>query len=314
MPKTAQDFTHFYHQKVITMRIIRTCESLREQIAALRSAGKSIGLVPTMGALHDGHLSLVRRSLERADITVVSIFVNPTQFAPTEDFDRYPRTLEQDVQLLERLEHDFDALRSNDVLTSDRVLVFAPSASEMYPPGFCTYVETQGVALPLEGDSRPTHFRGVATVVLKLFLLTRADFAFFGQKDFQQVQVVRQFVRDLDVPVEIVMCPIHREPDGLAQSSRNRYLSPEERQRALVLVQSLKLARGMIENGCRDTALIRETVRNTLEIHPSNRVDYVAIVHPDSLAEQGPTLTLPVAVLLAVRVGATRLIDNLLVE
>lgn len=282
-------------------QLIHDCATLRSLVQSLHRQGKTVGLCPTMGALHEGHLSLVRESLKRADVTVVSIFVNPTQFAPNEDFDKYPRTLEKDLELLETVNQ------------GGNVVAFSPSAEEMYPSEFHTYVDVAGVAKPLEGAFRPIHFRGVATVVLKLFLMTQADFAFFGQKDFQQVQVIRQFVRDLNVPIEIVMCPIIREADGLARSSRNRYLDPDARQRALVLCQSLKIARGMLENGCRDRDLIREEIRKTIEIHPSHKIDYIAVVNPDTLLEQGPELTLPVAILLAVKIGETRLIDNILV-
>lgn len=264
-----------------------------------RRDGKQVGLVPTMGALHEGHLSLARQSLEKCDITVVSIFVNPTQFGPSEDFAEYPRTLETDAALLAELEKS----------QGGKIIVFAPSAEEMYPSGFSTCVEIGGVALPLEGERRPGHFAGVATVVLKLFNMARADMAFFGQKDFQQVAVIRQMVRELNVPTEIVTCPIIREADGLAMSSRNRYLSSAGRERALVLTKSLEMAESLILAGERRAAVIRDEMLAILTADAENVVDYVTLADPETLAPV-VEITGAVVILLAVRVDGTRLIDN----
>ena len=211
-------------------RIVKTIADLRAAVAAARREGKKIGLVPTMGALHEGHLSLVRASQEECGFTVVTIYVNPSQFGPGEDYRRYPRTLEKDV---ERLAGAAD-------------LVFAPADEEVYPSGHGTWVDVGAAAEPLEGQCRPGHFRGVATVVLKLFHMSGADLAYFGQKDYQQALVIRRMVEDLNVPVALRVCPIVREPDGLAMSSRNVYLSAEARQRAIILWKSLRLAQDMV--------------------------------------------------------------------
>lgn len=288
-------------ERKMAVKVFNHTTDLKNWVGGMRTAGKSIGLVPTMGALHAGHLSLVQNSLKNTDGTVVSIFVNPTQFGPQEDFEKYPRTLEKDLALLE------------SVAGEKEIVVFAPSAAEMYPVGFDTFVEVGGAAKPLEGESRPGHFRGVATVVLKLFLLTQCNRAFFGQKDFQQVQVIRQFVRDLNVPVEVVTCPIVRESDGVAMSSRNRYLSAEGRKRALVLSQSLQQARQLLQQGCRDVSVLEAVMRKILESHPNHQVDYIAVVHPETLSPQSEKIVFPMAILLAVRVDETRLIDNLLI-
>ena len=214
-----------------TMRVIQSPSQIRQAIVQLRREGRRVGLVPTMGALHEGHLSLVRIARQRAETVVATIFVNPTQFGPHEDLGKYPRSLDPDLQAL-------SAAGCN--------LVFVPSASDMYPPGFSTYVDPPAVAQPLEGACRPGHFRGVTTVVLKLFNLIPADFACFGQKDYQQLIVIRRMVEDLALPIEIVACPTVREPDGLAMSSRNRYLSPAERQQALALSRALESRRGSL--------------------------------------------------------------------
>ncbi|MDO4569945.1 MAG: pantoate--beta-alanine ligase [Planctomycetia bacterium] len=282
----------------MTPKVFSSRRELKQWTAQCRTNALKIGLVPTMGALHEGHLSLVDAALKKCDCAIVSIFVNPTQFAPNEDFDKYPRTLESD---LARLAH----LNSNA-----NIVVFAPSPAEMYPEGFDTYVVTGGVALPLEGVARPTHFRGVATVVLKLFLLSSADCAFFGQKDFQQARVIEQMVRDLDVPIEIVVCPIVRESSGLALSSRNQYLSPDAKKNAATLFQSLQGAEREIRAGERSCSAIKQNIQSIIESVPQQTVEYIKLVHPETLEEQSETLTLPVAVLLAVRAGATRLIDN----
>lgn len=268
--------------------------SLRETLAAVRRQGKRIGLVPTMGALHEGHFSLVRTCRSECDFTVVSIFVNPSQFGPSEDFGKYPRTLEADLKGLASVGAD---------------AVFAPASDAMYGPGYATWVEVGAVAEPLEGQCRPGHFRGVATIVLKLFNLIGADVAYFGQKDYQQTLVVKQIVRDLDVPIEIRVCPTVREPDGLAMSSRNRYLSPAARERALVLWKSLCLARDLIGQGCRDAKTVIDRMRALIFTAKPDAIEYVAIADPDIL-QPVTTIDRPVVVLLAVRIDGTRLIDN----
>ena len=220
-------------------RVLTTVAEIRAALLPYRRAGKRIGLVPTMGALHEGHLSLVRASKAECDLTVVWIYVNPSQFGPHEDLAKYPRTLQADLEKLAACDTEF---------------VMAPGDAEVYRPGHATWVEVGAVAEPLEGRCRPGHFRGVATIVLKLLNMIQPDVAYFGQKDYQQAAVIRRMVADLDVPVEIRVCPIVREPDGLAMSSRNVYLSPDARQRATVLWQSLELARQLVARGERDAA------------------------------------------------------------
>ncbi|MEX2245983.1 MAG: pantoate--beta-alanine ligase [Dehalococcoidia bacterium] len=276
------------------MRVLRTGSDFRSW---RQSIAGSLGLVPTMGYLHDGHLSLVRAARRANDIVAASIFVNPAQFGPDEDLARYPRDEASDLALLDR--EGVDA-------------VFAPSADEMYPQGFATYVNVEGLTARLEGASRPTHFRGVTTVVLKLLEIVQPQRAYFGQKDAQQLAVVRRMVGDLNVPVEIVGMPIVREPDGLAMSSRNAYLSLDERQAALVISRSVTLAQRTYAHGERDAETIRARMRDLIGAEPLASVDYVSIAHPDTLDEltriEGRAL-----VSLAVRIGATRLIDNTLV-
>jgi pantoate--beta-alanine ligase len=252
-----------------------------------------------MGALHDGHLSLVKIANEQCDTTIVSIFVNPTQFGPNEDFARYPRTLENDLQLLESV---------------GSPAVFVPSTDEMYPAGFDTSIHVGNVSLPFEGTVRPAHFNGVATVVLKLFLASQADVAVFGQKDYQQLCVIKKMTADLNVPIEIVMGATIREPDGLAMSSRNRYLSESERRRATVLSQSLAEAERMIviEN-IRSAETIRHTIQDKILSAGGMTIDYIAIADPLTLQEL-TTLDTAAVILLAVRLGSTRLIDNVLVS
>ena len=280
------------------MEVVRTVEWMKEASAGLRQEGRRIGLVPTMGALHEGHLSLVRAAREQTEAVVVSIFVNPTQFGPQEDLQRYPRNLERDQQLLENERVDF---------------LFAPPVEEMYPDGFTTYVTVQRLSEKLCGRSRPGHFRGVATVVLKLFEVVEPHVAFFGQKDAQQSVILRRMVRDLSLPVEIVVCPIVREPDGLALSSRNLLLSPEKRRAALVLSQSLASARQKIEAGERRAEPLLAEMRNLILRESRARVDYIEMVDLETLeaklAVAGPTL-----IALAVWFGSTRLIDNMIVE
>ncbi len=275
-------------------RVVTTREALRQAVAAARAAGRSIGFVPTMGALHAGHLSLVQASRHEQRYTVVSIFVNPTQFAPGEDFDRYPRPLDADLAKLAEQQVD---------------LVFAPPTTEIYQPGSGFFVEVGAVGEPLEGRCRPGHFRGVATVVLKLFNLVAADVAYFGRKDYQQTLVVRRMAADFDLPIEVRVCPTVREADGLAMSSRNVYLSPTERQQALVLSGSLRLARQLVEQGERDAYVVLEQMQAMFAAQPEVRVEYIALADGDTLAESAQIDRRTVA-LIAARVGKTRLIDN----
>lgn len=279
--------------------LIHDPKSLHEQISVSKKQGNRVGLVPTMGALHEGHLNLVRRSLSECDETVVSIFVNPTQFAPNEDFEKYPRTLDHDCKLLERL---------------GKVTVFAPAVNDIYPERFNTYVEIGGVTEQLEGASRPTHFRGVATVVLKLFMISGADVGYFGQKDLQQCVVIQKMATDLNLPVEIKVCPTVRESDGLAMSSRNKYLSPTERQEALVLVQSLELAKRRYRMGQKCTEIIKLEMSDLIQSVSSAKIDYIAFVDPETFAKRDKIVSPQTAVLLAVRIGNTRLIDNTVIE
>jgi pantoate--beta-alanine ligase len=247
-----------------------------------------------MGALHEGHLSLVAHSQEACDFTLVTIFVNPTQFGANEDFSRYPRTLPRDLEQLR--ERDVD-------------LVFAPDATEMYAKGFSTYVEPPAVSRRWEGECRPGHFRGVATIVLKLFLQAQADLALFGAKDFQQARVIQRMSLDLDIPTEVRVCPTIREPDGLAMSSRNRYLSAEERARALALSQGLMTAEAMVAQGERDAGKLVAAIRERLAAAAITDIDYVAVVDPDTL-EPIRQVAGSARALIAARVGSTRLIDN----
>ncbi len=279
-------------------RLVTQVAELREQLAPLRRQGKRIGFVPTMGALHQGHLSLVRTSKEECDLTVVSIYVNPTQFGPKEDFARYPRTMEADMEALARLGAE---------------VVFAPTDDQMYPPGFSTWVEVHSVAEPLEGACRPGHFRGVATVVLKLFNMVQPHVAYFGQKDYQQVLVIRRMVADLNVPVQLRMCPTVREADGLAMSSRNKYLSSEGRKHAVVLWKSLQRAGELVAQGCRNPQEIIEQMRQLILSVPGATIDYIALVDPDTLEPVTEVVGRTLAAL-AVRIEGTRLIDNHLLE
>lgn len=277
------------------MRQVTTASELRSIIGQARQAGQRIGFVPTMGALHEGHASLIRAARRETDFVVVSIFVNPTQFGPNEDYQRYPRTPQADTQLCLREGVD---------------LIFAPTAEEMYPPGYCTWVEVTGLQDVLCGRSRPGHFRGVATVVLKLFHLVQPDVAYFGQKDAQQARIIRQLVRDLNVPVEIRVCPIVREPDGLAMSSRNAYLSPEQRRQATVLYRALCAAKELVEQGERHAEHVRQHMVRLIEATPGAVLDYAEIVDPETL-QPVREIQQPVLAALAVRIGPARLIDNM---
>jgi pantoate--beta-alanine ligase len=280
------------------MELIHTVAWMKQIAAAARRGDRILGLVPTMGALHEGHLSLVREAKRQCSPVVVSIFVNPKQFGPSEDFQKYPRTLDADRAALEKLGVDY---------------TFAPPPEEIYPPGFRTAVNVEGLSEKLEGRSRPGHFRGVTTVVLKLFEIVQPRFAFFGRKDAQQARIIRQMVRDLDTGTEIVVCPIMRELDGLALSSRNAYLSASDRRAATILYRSLDSARREIAAGECDVVRLLAIIRGTIAAESGVSLDYAEIVDADSL---DPVLALRKTcyVLLAARVGKTRLIDNALIE
>jgi len=278
------------------MKFVSSVQETRAAVRAARNAGKRIGLVPTMGALHAGHISLVRAAKSRSDFVAVSLFVNPTQFGPSEDFTRYPRTLEADRQKLEA--------EGVDVL-------FAPPTEEMYPPGASTFVNVDEISDRLDGHSRPGHFRGVATIVAKLFHIFDPDVAVFGQKDAAQVATIRRMVRDLIFPVEIVVAPIVREPDGLALSSRNTYLSVEERKQARMLSRALVEIEANYKAGEKSAAKLIEAAQKLFASEPRVRVDYIEIADPEtlepmSLARSGTLVAI------AAFVGSTRLIDNTL--
>jgi len=280
------------------MKVLSSPEEIFAQLDFARRQGKRIGLVPTMGALHDGHLSLVREAKRECEIAVTTIFVNPSQFGPNEDFAKYPRTLDSDLEKLVSVGCDF---------------VFVPSKDHMYPPGHSTFVEPPAVATNWEGAIRPGHFRGVATIVMKLFHMLPAHVAYFGRKDYQQVAVISAMVRDLNVPILIKPCETIREPDGLAMSSRNRYLSATERVRALGLWHALSQAQSMIDNGQRNVGKIEAAMNDVLNDAPVDSIDYAAIVDPDTM-EQRSDLDSPAVAIIAARVGTTRLIDNSLLR
>lgn len=276
------------------MEVVSSVDEMRAIAAKAHSEGKQIGLVPTMGALHAGHLSLIARAKQECGFVAVSIFVNPTQFGPKEDYHRYPRSLETDSHKCENVGVD---------------VVFAPLAVEMYPGGFDTWVEVKGPAEVLEGQSRPGHFQGVATVCTKLFNIVDADRVYFGKKDHQQLTVIKKMVSDLNMNVEVVPVETMRERDGLALSSRNSYLDKREREAALVLSQSLDTARKVYESGERNAKAIQTRVWNLIAAEPLAQVEYVAVVDAETLTPV-ETIEKPVVVLLAVRIGSTRLIDN----
>jgi pantoate--beta-alanine ligase len=274
--------------------VATTAGDLRREVAEARRQRLTVGFVPTMGALHEGHASLIRAARARNDYVVVSVFVNPTQFGPKEDLSRYPRPFADDVRLC--------AANGVD-------LIYHPTPEEIYPAGYRTYVEVTGIQDVLEGAARPGHFRGVATVVLKLFNQVRPDRAYFGQKDGQQVRVIQQLVRDLDVPVEVVVCPTVREPDGLALSSRNRYLDAGQRGHSAVLHRALAAAQALYRAGERDPAALDRAMRDTIATAADARLDYAAVVDADSFQPLA-VLDKPALLALAVRFGDTRLIDN----
>ena len=280
------------------MQIEKTVAGVKAQVRAWKKEGLSVGLVPTMGYLHEGHKSLIERAVKENDRVVVSIFVNPTQFGPTEDLESYPRDLNADSILCEE---------------AGAALIFAPEVSEMYAEDFTTYVNTSGVTAELCGKSRPIHFRGVCTVVNKLFNIATPDRAYFGEKDAQQLAVIRRMVRDLNMNVDIVGCPIIREADGLAKSSRNTYLSPEERQAALVLSRAIKAGKAMVQSGEKVGEKVLDEMKRIISEEPLARIDYVEMVKWDTI-EVHHRVDGPVLVAIAVFIGKTRLIDNFIQE
>jgi len=278
----------------MAMKVIKKIDEMRSAVSDVKSRGMSIGFVPTMGYLHEGHRSLVRESLRKADVTVVSIFVNPAQFGPREDFKEYPRDLDRDSEVLEREGVDY---------------LFVPESDEIYPQGHKAYVEVYDLQDKLCGRSRPGHFRGVCTVVLKLFNIVNPDISFFGQKDAQQVIILKRMVKELNLEVIIKVLPIIREEDGLVLSSRNKYLTQEERKAALVLSRSLKVAQSMMEKGQRDSAAIIKEMREIISREPLAKIDYVEIVDMDKLNPVAK-IEKKALVALAIFIGKIRLIDN----
>ena len=280
------------------MQVVKTIQEVRAIVKAWRKEGLTVGLVPTMGYLHEGHQSLIRKSAEQNDRTVVSVFVNPIQFGPNEDLEAYPRDLNRDMQAVEEAGGN---------------IIFNPEPSEMYPDHFTSFIDTTETTELLCGAVRPIHFRGVCTVVGKLFNIVCPDRAYFGQKDAQQLATIKRFVRDLDFDIEIVPCPIVREDDGLAKSSRNTYLSAEERQAALILSKSLKKGKETIENGERQAAAVINIIKENLQTEPLARIDYVEVVDFTNIQRveriEGETL-----VAIAVYIGKTRLIDNFIIK
>jgi pantoate--beta-alanine ligase len=280
------------------MEIVRTIDWMKQVGRDARVKGRVLGLVPTMGALHEGHLSLIREAQLQCSPVVVSIFVNPKQFGPSEDFQKYPRTFESDCAALEKLRVEY---------------VFAPSPDQIYPPSFRTAVFVEGLSDRLEGRWRPGHFRGVTTVVLKLFEIVQPQFAFFGRKDAQQARIIRQMTRDLDLDTNVVICPIVRDADGLALSSRNAYLKLGERNAAVALYRSLEAARREVESGERDPGCILAAMRRVIDTETHVALEYAEIVDAETL-ERVMNLNRPSYALIAAQVGTTRLIDNALIE
>jgi pantoate--beta-alanine ligase len=281
------------------METIHTIEWMKQIVHAARASDRILGLVPTMGALHEGHFSLIRAAKQQCTQVAVSIFVNPTQFGPSEDFSKYPRHLDVDRAALHNLGVDY---------------LFVPSAQEMYPTGFSTFVEVQGISDRLEGCLRPGHFRGVATIVLKLFEIVQPRFAFFGRKDAQQARIIRQMCADLNLDTQILVCPITREADGLALSSRNVYLQPDDRQAATALSRALAAAADEIKKGERDPARLLASVRRVIDGEPRVTLDYAEIVNAETLQPVTSTLHGTNYILIAAKIGNTRLIDNALIE
>ena len=283
--------------EVFVLKILRSVQEIQDYVREVKKQGRSIGLVPTMGALHEGHLTLMRTARQACDVVIASVFVNPVQFGPNEDYEAYPRRFAEDCRTLETVPVD---------------AVFHPEPAEMYPEGYSTYVAVESdITNKLCGARRPGHFRGVATVLVKLMNLSQAEQAFFGQKDAQQVVVIRRFVEDLNLPVKIQMVPIVREESGLARSSRNVYLSAEERQAALVLSRSLQKASAAFAGGEQDAARLKELVRGELAVEPMADVDYVELYSFPALSEIA-CVKEPALLAIAVRIGKTRLIDNVI--
>ena len=280
------------------MEICYTIKDVRERVNAWKREELTIGFVPTMGYLHEGHKSLMEAARANNDKVVVSVFVNPMQFGPNEDLESYPRDFEKDSALCESVGVD---------------LIFHPEPEEMYADGFCSYVDMNGLTTELCGKSRPIHFRGVQTVVLKLFNIVKPDTAYFGQKDAQQLAVIKRMVKDLNVDTEIVGCPIVREADGLAKSSRNTYLNPDERKAALILSRSLKLGRELIENGETDSKAVIKAITDSINTEPLAKIDYVDVVDFDTITPVDK-IGKSVLVAIAVYIGKTRLIDNFIIE
>lgn len=281
------------------MRIVSTVDEVRGQVKAWRKEGKSVGLVPTMGYLHEGHESLIRKAVAENDEVVVSIFVNPMQFGPTEDLASYPRDLEADSKLCE---------------AAGAALIFHPEPEEMYKDGFCSFVDMNGLTNALCGLSRPVHFRGVCTVVNKLFNIVMPDKAYFGEKDAQQLAVIKRMVKDLNMDITIVGCPIIREEDGLAKSSRNTYLSPESRQNAVILSKSIFLGKKMIEDGERNPEVVKKAMRELIMTKPGMDIDYVEIVDNNTM-QSIDVIAGDILCAIAVRVsGEARLIDNFMLS
>ncbi|MGN0432599.1 MAG: pantoate--beta-alanine ligase [Lachnospiraceae bacterium] len=280
------------------MKIVTTIKEVRDQVKEWRKQGLSIGFVPTMGYLHEGHASLMKRAKKECDKVVASIFVNPMQFGANEDLDSYPRDLQADARLCESIGVD---------------LIFHPEVEEMYADGFCSFVDMNGLTKELCGKSRPIHFRGVCTVVSKLFHIVTPDKAFFGQKDAQQLAVIRRMVKDLNMDIEIVGCPIIREEDGLAKSSRNTYLNAEERKAALVLSRTIRLGEQLVKDGVKDTKELLDAMKENLAKEPLAKIDYVEAVSMDTI-EKVDRIEGTVLVAMAVYIGKTRLIDNFIVE
>jgi pantoate--beta-alanine ligase len=276
------------------MKIIDTITLMK---AERNSLDEPLGFVPTMGYLHEGHLSLVKKASEENKTVAASIFVNPTQFGPSEDFESYPRNTERDLKMLEPYTD----------------IVFMPTADDLYPAGYSSWIEVEGLTNKLEGASRPTHFRGVTTIVAKLFNIVRPVKAYFGQKDAQQLAVIKKMVKDLDMNLEVIACPTVREPDGLAMSSRNSYLKPDERKAAAILYQSLKLAEKLYSEGEKDASKIRREMTSLIQQQPAANIDYVSIADNETLDELDE-ITGPALVSLAVKIGKPRLIDNLVLE
>ena len=280
------------------MKVVKTIKEVREIVSSWRRDGLTVGLVPTMGYLHEGHQSLISKSVSENDRTVVSVFVNPIQFGPNEDLEAYPRDLKRDMEAVEAVGGD---------------LIFNPEPAEMYPSHFTSYIDTTETTELLCGAVRPVHFRGVCTVVGKLFNIVTPDRAYFGQKDAQQLATIRRFVRDLNFGLEIVPCPIVREADGLAKSSRNTYLSPAERKAALILSKSLALGKKAVDEGERDASKVVSIITESLQTEPLARIDYVEVVDFENI-QRVETISGETLVAIAVYIGKTRLIDNFIVN